>query len=103
MQRFIPTTIDSRQKENETNCTGVVCSVGSRWNYILRQLQQQQQQPQDSSHDGGPSAGTGMNVLMTDVNNVFVRYLDMSEFEDSPFDSYHAYAGTVDAFPRNIY
>jgi hypothetical protein len=58
---------------------------GSRWNYILRQLQQ--------NH----------NVLLTDVDNVFVRYLDMSEFENSQYDSYHAYAGTVDGFPRNIY
>eukprot|EP00751_Fragilariopsis_kerguelensis_P030754 CAMPEP_0170909076 /NCGR_PEP_ID=MMETSP0735-20130129/2299_1 /TAXON_ID=186038 /ORGANISM="Fragilariopsis kerguelensis, Strain L26-C5" /LENGTH=395 /DNA_ID=CAMNT_0011305549 /DNA_START=189 /DNA_END=1376 /DNA_ORIENTATION=- len=65
---------------------------GSRWNYVLRQLQ------------------LGYNVLLTDVDNVFVRYIDLyDEFENNNsnnnalYDSYHAYAGTVNAFPRNIY
>jgi hypothetical protein len=58
---------------------------GSRWTYVFRTLQ------------------AGFNVLLTDVDNVFVRYLDMSELEQEPFDSMHAYAGFLSAFPRNIF
>ena len=58
---------------------------GSRWNYILKQLQQ------------------NYNVLVTDVDNVFLKYKNMIEFENSKFDSYFAYGGTIDTFPRNIY
>jgi hypothetical protein len=77
-------TYENRWPEEKQNHIYRRRLFGSRWNYILRQLQQ--------NH----------NVLFTDVDNVFVRYLDMSEFENSQYDSYHAYAGTVDGFPRNI-
>ncbi|KAG7340674.1 nucleotide-diphospho-sugar transferase [Nitzschia inconspicua] len=58
---------------------------GSRWTYVWRQLQ------------------AGKNVLLTDVDNVFVRYKDLSELEQEPYDSIHAFAGFLDAFPRNIF
>jgi hypothetical protein len=58
---------------------------GSRWAYVLRQLQ------------------GGYNVLLTDVDNVFVRYKNLTELEMEPFDSMHAFAGTIDAFPRNVF
>lgn len=44
-----------------------------------------------------------MNILLTDVDNIFVRYVDVSELEQSSFDAFHAYAGTTEAFPRYIY
>ncbi|KAL3913243.1 MAG: hypothetical protein SGILL_006567 [Bacillariaceae sp.] len=58
---------------------------GNRWTYVLRQLE------------------AGYNVLLTDVDNVFVRYKDLKELEAEPFDSMHAFAGTLDAFPRNVF
>jgi Nucleotide-diphospho-sugar transferase len=58
---------------------------GSRWTYVLRTLQ------------------AGTNVLLTDVDNVFVRYKDLSDLEQDHVDSIHAYAGFIDAFPRNIF
>jgi hypothetical protein len=58
---------------------------GSRWHYILGQLEQ------------------GHHVLVTDVDNVFVRHQSMTEFEDSEYDVYHAYAGTVPSFPVNVF
>jgi hypothetical protein len=58
---------------------------GNRWTYVLRTLQ------------------AGTNILLTDVDNVFVRYQDLSELEQEPFDSIHAYAGFISAFPRNIF
>jgi hypothetical protein len=58
---------------------------GSRWNYVVRQLE------------------LGHHVLLTDVDNVFVRYAPLSELEDSPYDAYHAYAGAPPSFPLNIY
>ena len=57
----------------------------SRWNYVLRQLQK------------------GKHVLLTDVDNVFVRHVPLSELEDSPFDAYHAYAGVPPSFPLDVY
>jgi hypothetical protein len=58
---------------------------GSRWNYVLRQLRD------------------GYHVLMTDVDNVFVRHVPLTELETSEFDAYHAYAGTHPSFPLTIY
>lgn len=58
---------------------------GSRWTYVYRQLL------------------AGHNVLLTDVDNVFVRYQNLSELQDEPFESMHAYAGFLDAFPRNLF
>ena len=48
---------------------------GRRWTYIYEQLQQ------------------GHHILMTDVDNVFFRFLDMKEFEDNlKVDVFHAYS-----------
>jgi len=58
---------------------------GSRWVYVLQQLQ------------------SGHNVLLTDVDNVFVRYVPMSVLEQSMYDTFHAYGGTTNSFPRDIY
>jgi hypothetical protein len=58
---------------------------GNRWNYVLRQLEE------------------GYNVLLTDVDNVYVRYKNLSELELSPYDQILAYAGTVHSFPRTIF
>ena len=33
----------------------------------------------------------GYSVLLTDVDNIFVRYLDTAELEESGYDVYHAY------------
>lgn len=75
-------TLPSQAKRNQLYRRRL---FGSRWNYILRQLRQ------------------GMNILLTDVDNIFVRYVDVSELEQSSFDAFHAYAGTTEAFPRYIY
>jgi hypothetical protein len=56
----------------------------NRWTYVLRTLQ------------------AGTNVLLTDVDNVFVRYQDLSELEQEPFDSIHAYAGFTNSFPQSV-
>ncbi|KAL7516552.1 hypothetical protein ACHAWX_001554 [Stephanocyclus meneghinianus] len=45
----------------------------SRWIYVLHQLK------------------NGYSVLLTDADNIFVRYMNMSEMEDSPYDVFHAY------------
>jgi hypothetical protein len=58
---------------------------GNRWTYVLRQLER------------------GYNVLLTDVDNVFTQYRSLVDLEESEYDSYHAYAGTVPSFPRNIF
>jgi hypothetical protein len=60
---------------------------GSRWNYILRQLK------------------SGSNVLVSDVDNYFVKYIDIKkEIEDNiNYDTYLAYGGTVPSFPRKTF
>eukprot|EP00592_Proboscia_alata_P000465 CAMPEP_0194369594 /NCGR_PEP_ID=MMETSP0174-20130528/17914_1 /TAXON_ID=216777 /ORGANISM="Proboscia alata, Strain PI-D3" /LENGTH=481 /DNA_ID=CAMNT_0039146637 /DNA_START=45 /DNA_END=1490 /DNA_ORIENTATION=- len=58
---------------------------GSRWHYVLAQLE------------------AGFHVLLTDVDNVFNFHKPLSEMEESTYDVYHAYAGTIDTFPRNLY
>jgi hypothetical protein len=61
---------------------------GSRWNYILRQLK------------------SGSNVLVSDVDNYFVKYIDIrNEIEDNTdnYDTYLAYGGTVPSFPRRTF
>jgi len=45
----------------------------TRWVYVLHQLR------------------AGYSVLLTDVDNIFVRYLDTAELEKSGYDVYHAY------------
>ncbi len=45
-----------------------------RWTYIYEQLQE------------------GHSILMTDVDNVFSRYLPMTELENSNVDVFHAYS-----------
>jgi hypothetical protein len=47
---------------------------GRRWKYVLDQLNQ------------------GHSVLLTDVDNVFFRYLPMKELEESKFDVFHAFS-----------
>lgn len=53
-----------------------------RWTFIYQQLQQ------------------GYSVLLTDVDNVFSRYLPMSELEDSNVDVYHAYSTS---YPTHVF
>jgi len=48
---------------------------GTRWVYVLAQLR------------------SGHNVLLTDADNIFVRYMPMEDLESSEYDVYHAYAG----------
>lgn len=45
----------------------------TRWVYVLQQLRM------------------GYSVLLSDADNIFVRYLDMAEFENSSYDVIHAY------------
>lgn len=47
---------------------------GRRWTYTFEQLRQ------------------GYSILLTDVDNVFLRYLAMKEFEDIDVDVFHAYS-----------
>jgi hypothetical protein len=58
---------------------------GSRWNYVLRQLEQ------------------GNHILMSDVDNAFMKYLPTQQLEDSDVDVYHAYAGTINSFPQKCF
>lgn len=58
---------------------------GSRWNYVLRQLE------------------LGYHVLLTDVDNIYTQYKSMAEMENSEYDIFHAYAGTVPSFPLNLF
>ena len=53
-----------------------------RWTYIFEQLQK------------------GYSILLTDVDNVFLRHLAMKHFEDAPVDVFHAYSTSypIDAF-----
>lgn len=56
---------------------------GRRWTYIYEQLQQ------------------GYHVLMTDVDNVFSRYLPMAELQDNTqVDVFHAYSTS---YPTNVF
>lgn len=57
---------------------------GRRWAYIYEQLQQ------------------GHSILMTDVDNVFLRYLSMKEFEHASVDIFHAYSTSypIDVFEQ---
>ena len=48
---------------------------GTRWVHVMAQLQK------------------GYNVLLTDADNIFNRYLPMEELESSKYDVFHAYAG----------
>ena len=63
---------------------------GRRWAYIYEQLQQQQQQQQQNS------------ILMTDVDNVFSRFVPMKEFEENVngVDIFHAYSTS---YPTNVF
>mmetsp|Transcript_3196 Transcript_3196/g.7568 ORF Transcript_3196/g.7568 Transcript_3196/m.7568 type:complete len:207 (+) Transcript_3196:327-947(+) len=55
-----------------------------RWEYILQQLR------------------NGTSILMTDVDNIFNRYIDPISHPDlSGFDVIHAYSGSN--YPRNVY
>ena len=66
---------------------------GSRWNYILRQLQ-----------GIGNKNNQRYHILLTDVDNVFVRYANITEeIENTPFDAYHAYEGRMPSFPKNYW
>ena len=66
---------------------------GSRWNYILRQLQGIGNKNQQRYH-----------ILLTDVDNVFVRYANMTaEIEETPYDAYHAFEGKRPSFPKNYW
>jgi len=59
---------------------------GSRWNYILRRLVD------------------GHDVLISDTDNVFVRYVPLSQLKHSHYDAYHAYAGiSGPTFPMSIF
>jgi hypothetical protein len=58
---------------------------GSRWNYILRQLEQ------------------GHHILMSDVDNAFMEYVPTQQLEESDVDVYHAYAGTINSFPQKYF
>ncbi|KAL3803345.1 hypothetical protein HJC23_009309 [Cyclotella cryptica] len=53
----------------------------SRWIYVLHQLK------------------SGYSVLLTDADNIFVRYMNMSVLEDSEYDVFHAYCHN---FPVNF-
>ena len=55
---------------------------GRRWKYIFDSLV------------------NGTHVLLTDVDNVFSRYLPMSEMEQSSYDVYHAYST---AYPGSVF
>lgn len=55
---------------------------GMRWQYVLGQL------------------GKGYHVLMTDIDNNFLRYHSLSNMEESDFDVFHTYAMP---FPANVY
>jgi len=48
---------------------------GTRWMYVLSLLKK------------------GHNVLLSDSDNLFVRYLPMEDLESSKFDIFHAYSG----------
>jgi hypothetical protein len=56
-----------------------------RWKYLLSELQK------------------GQNILMTDVDNIFTQYVPLSELEESESDVFHAFAGTIPSFPRNLF
>eukprot|EP00566_Odontella_aurita_P000796 CAMPEP_0113572678 /NCGR_PEP_ID=MMETSP0015_2-20120614/26217_1 /TAXON_ID=2838 /ORGANISM="Odontella" /LENGTH=378 /DNA_ID=CAMNT_0000475715 /DNA_START=88 /DNA_END=1221 /DNA_ORIENTATION=+ /assembly_acc=CAM_ASM_000160 len=64
-----PIPMDRRPQQNKRKI------FGTRWVYVLAQLK------------------SGSNVLLTDADNIFVRYLPMEELEASEFDVFHAYAG----------
>jgi hypothetical protein len=60
----------------------------SRWNYLLRQLLL-------------PNA---QNILLTDVDNIFTNYRKLQALDQQQdTDVYHAYAGTMGSFPRNLF
>jgi hypothetical protein len=60
----------------------------SRWNYLLRQLLL-------------PHAP---NILLTDVDNIFTNYRNLQALDQQQdTDVYHAYAGTMGSFPRNLF
>ena len=59
---------------------------GSRWTYVLRLLRQ------------------GYHVLITDVDNIYVKVVDFeTEYHSSEYDIFHAYGGFLNSFPRNVY
>ena len=53
-----------------------------RWTYIFEQLQK------------------GYSILMTDVDNVFLRHIAMKTFEDAPVDVFHAYSTS---YPMDVF
>lgn len=56
----------------------------TRWVYVLAQLR------------------NGHNVLLTDADNIFVRYMPMEDLESSEYDVYHAHAGDYPVRFRNM-
>jgi hypothetical protein len=55
---------------------------GMRWHYVLGLLE------------------NGHHVLMTDIDNIFVRHHSLSNMEESAFDVFHTYAMP---YPANVY
>lgn len=53
-----------------------------RWKYLLQQLEQ------------------GNHILLTDVDNIFTRYVPLEDFENSSVDVWHAYATK---YPRKMF
>lgn len=56
---------------------------GTRWLYVLRQLQ------------------NGTHVLLTDVDNIFMRHMSMTDLEEGDYDVYHAYS--TDGYPERFF
>ena len=55
---------------------------GRRWKYVYDQLRQ------------------GYSILITDVDNVFRRYVPLSEYGNSVYDTYHAYSTS---YPQDVF
>jgi hypothetical protein len=53
-----------------------------RWKYLLQQLEQ------------------GYHILLTDIDNIFTRYVPLEDFENSSVDVWHAYATK---YPRKMF
>jgi hypothetical protein len=55
---------------------------GRRWKYVYEQLQK------------------GFSVLLTDVDNVFLRYHPLQDFEESEYDAFYAYSTS---YPTHVF
>ena len=53
-----------------------------RWKYLLSELL------------------LGHNIMMTDVDNIFTAKIPMDELEQSEYDVFYAFAGTIKSFPK---